>query len=88
MGLGDAKLLALAGGWFGWGGAVFALLAGAVQATVITLLVLLVRGVRHFVAILNFPYTAKCVSIKRRQDVRGLQPRSGSTLARSYHDGS
>jgi leader peptidase (prepilin peptidase) / N-methyltransferase len=37
MGLGDAKLLLLAGAWFGWGGAVFALLAGAVQATAVTL---------------------------------------------------
>ncbi|HEY3493255.1 MAG TPA: prepilin peptidase [Polyangiaceae bacterium] len=37
MGLGDAKLLVLAGAWFGWLGAVFALLAGAVQATAVTL---------------------------------------------------
>jgi leader peptidase (prepilin peptidase) / N-methyltransferase len=44
MGLGDAKLLALAGAWFGWPGAVFALLAGAIQATVVTLLLLVVRG--------------------------------------------
>jgi leader peptidase (prepilin peptidase)/N-methyltransferase len=29
MGLGDAKLLALAGAWFGWPGAVFVLFAGA-----------------------------------------------------------
>jgi leader peptidase (prepilin peptidase) / N-methyltransferase len=33
MGLGDAKLLALAGAWLGWPGAVFALLAGAIQGT-------------------------------------------------------
>ena len=33
MGLGDAKLLALAGAWFGWPGAVFTLLAGAVQGS-------------------------------------------------------
>jgi leader peptidase (prepilin peptidase)/N-methyltransferase len=44
MGLGDAKLLALAGAWFGVQGAIFALLAGAVQATVVTLVVLLTRG--------------------------------------------
>jgi leader peptidase (prepilin peptidase)/N-methyltransferase len=37
MGLGDAKLVLLAGAWFGWFGAVFALLAGAVQATAVTL---------------------------------------------------
>lgn len=33
MGLGDAKLVALAGAWFGWPGAVFALFAGALQGT-------------------------------------------------------
>jgi leader peptidase (prepilin peptidase)/N-methyltransferase len=33
MGMGDAKLLALAGAWFGWPGAVFALFAGAFQGT-------------------------------------------------------
>jgi leader peptidase (prepilin peptidase) / N-methyltransferase len=33
MGMGDAKLLALAGAWFGWPGAVFALFAGALQGT-------------------------------------------------------
>jgi leader peptidase (prepilin peptidase) / N-methyltransferase len=40
MGLGDAKLVLLAGAWFGWLGAVFALLAGAVQATAVMLAVL------------------------------------------------
>ena len=44
MGLGDAKLVMLAGAWFGWQGAVFALLAGAVQATVVALAVFLARG--------------------------------------------
>jgi leader peptidase (prepilin peptidase) / N-methyltransferase len=44
MGLGDAKLVMLAGAWFGWFGAVFALLAGAVQATAVTLTVLATRG--------------------------------------------
>jgi leader peptidase (prepilin peptidase) / N-methyltransferase len=44
MALGDAKLLMLAGAWFGWVGAAFALLAGAVQGTVVILLVLLLKG--------------------------------------------
>jgi leader peptidase (prepilin peptidase) / N-methyltransferase len=44
MGLGDAKLVMLAGAWFGWPGAAFALFAGALQATVIAAGVLLVRG--------------------------------------------
>lgn len=33
MGMGDAKLLALAGAWLGWPGALFVLFAGAVQGT-------------------------------------------------------
>jgi leader peptidase (prepilin peptidase)/N-methyltransferase len=44
MGLGDAKLLVLAGAWFGWGGALFVLGAGAVQGTIAALVTLLVRG--------------------------------------------
>lgn len=44
MGMGDAKLLALAGAWFGWPGALFALGAGAVQGALGTALLLLVRG--------------------------------------------
>lgn len=44
MGMGDAKLLALAGAWFGWGGALFVLGAGAVQGTIATMGVLLLRG--------------------------------------------
>jgi leader peptidase (prepilin peptidase)/N-methyltransferase len=44
MGLGDAKLVMLAGAWFGWMGVVFAIFAGAVQATLAALVVLLVRG--------------------------------------------
>jgi leader peptidase (prepilin peptidase)/N-methyltransferase len=44
MGLGDAKLLMLAGAWFGWQGAMFTLFAGAVQATVGAAVVLLLRG--------------------------------------------
>lgn len=44
MGLGDAKLVMLAGAWFGWQGAVFSLLGGAVQATLVALAVYLARG--------------------------------------------
>jgi leader peptidase (prepilin peptidase)/N-methyltransferase len=45
MGMGDAKLVLLAGAWFGWLGAVFALLAGAVQATAV-MLTLLATGAK------------------------------------------
>jgi leader peptidase (prepilin peptidase)/N-methyltransferase len=44
MGLGDAKLVMLAGAWFGWQGALFTLLAGAVQATLVVLAIYLARG--------------------------------------------
>ena len=44
MGIGDAKLTMLAGAWFGWPGAVFALLAGAVQGTLATLVVFVAQG--------------------------------------------
>ncbi|WP_437301686.1 prepilin peptidase [Sorangium sp. So ce426] len=44
MGLGDAKLLMLAGAWFGWGGALFVLGAGAIQGSIMAIAVLLLRG--------------------------------------------
>ena len=44
MGLGDAKLTMLAGAWFGWPGVVFAIFAGALQASLAAGVVLLVRG--------------------------------------------
>jgi leader peptidase (prepilin peptidase)/N-methyltransferase len=44
MGLGDAKLVMLAGAWFGWQGALFTLLGGAVQATLVVVALYLVRG--------------------------------------------
>lgn len=44
MGMGDAKLVALAGAWFGWQGALYCLLAGAVQGSIIILTVYLARG--------------------------------------------
>lgn len=44
MGLGDAKLVMLAGAWFGWTGALFALFAGAIQATLGAAILLLSHG--------------------------------------------
>jgi leader peptidase (prepilin peptidase)/N-methyltransferase len=44
MGLGDAKLVMLAGAWFGWPGAAFALFAGALQATLVAIPVVLLKG--------------------------------------------
>ncbi len=44
MGLGDAKLLALAGAWFGWQGVLFALLGGSLIGTLTAVAVYLARG--------------------------------------------
>lgn len=44
MGLGDAKLVLLAGAWFGPWGTLFTLFAGALQGTLAALVVLLVKG--------------------------------------------
>lgn len=44
MGLGDAKLLALAGAWFGPLGALFVLFGGALQGTLVALTVLITKG--------------------------------------------
>jgi leader peptidase (prepilin peptidase)/N-methyltransferase len=45
MGLGDAKLVMLAGAWFGWQGALFTLLGGAIQAT-LTVIALYLTGAK------------------------------------------
>ncbi len=44
MGLGDAKLVMLAGAWFGWQSVVFTIFAGATQATLAAAVMLLARG--------------------------------------------
>ncbi len=44
MGMGDAKLLLLAGAWFGWPAAIFALLVGAVQGTCVAVAVYAATG--------------------------------------------
>lgn len=44
MGLGDAKLVMLAGAWFGWQGALIVIGAGAVQGSIAALAVLGIRG--------------------------------------------
>jgi leader peptidase (prepilin peptidase)/N-methyltransferase len=44
MGLGDAKLVLVAGGWFGWIGALWTLLAGSLQGTVFAIVMYFVKG--------------------------------------------
>jgi leader peptidase (prepilin peptidase)/N-methyltransferase len=60
MGLGDAKLVMLAGAWFGWPGALFALFAGALQASLAAIGLVTLHGkieepeaVRHDRALLQ-----------------------------------
>src|SRR5437764_570098 len=43
-GLGDAKLLALAGAWFGWPGAAFVLFAGSVQGALVSFAIYFAHG--------------------------------------------
>lgn len=44
MGMGDAKLMALAGAWFGWAPTLFVLFGGAIQASLFAIALFLVRG--------------------------------------------
>lgn len=44
MGEGDARLLMLAGAWFGWQGTLFVLGAGAIQGTLVAIPILLFKG--------------------------------------------
>jgi leader peptidase (prepilin peptidase)/N-methyltransferase len=44
MGMGDAKLVMLAGAWFGWPGALFSLLAGSMQGSLFAIATYLVKG--------------------------------------------
>jgi leader peptidase (prepilin peptidase)/N-methyltransferase len=44
MGLGDAKLTMLAGAWFGWRGAAFAVFGGALQSILAVAVLLLAKG--------------------------------------------
>lgn len=46
MGLGDAKLMMLAGAWFGWEGVALVLGGGAIQGTAIILIAMLIKGGR------------------------------------------
>ena len=44
VGMGDAKLMALAGAWFGYKGLLFTLLAGSIMGTIATFTIYLVHG--------------------------------------------
>jgi leader peptidase (prepilin peptidase)/N-methyltransferase len=74
MGLGDAKLLMLAGAWFGWGGALFVLGAGAIQGSVVTLL--LVASGRT----LDEPEAVKREREELRAELEALSPEERAEL--------
>ncbi len=44
MGVGDAKLVLVAGAWFGWVGGLWTLLAGSLQGTIFAIVIYFVRG--------------------------------------------
>lgn len=76
MGLGDAKLVMLAGAWFGWQGALFTLLAGAVQATLVVLAIYLVRGR------IEEPEAVRLERAELEQELAALGPEERAELER------
>jgi leader peptidase (prepilin peptidase)/N-methyltransferase len=68
MGLGDAKLLMLAGAWFGWAGALVVLGAGAVQGTIAAIFTLLFRGK------LEEPEAVKLEREEIRKELEAMSP--------------
>ncbi|NRA36357.1 MAG: prepilin peptidase [Polyangiaceae bacterium] len=67
MGRGDAKLLMLAGAWFGWQGAVFALMVGSVQGTLLAL-GLLITGTK-----LEIPDAVKAELAELRAEIEAAE---------------
>ena len=96
MGLGDAKLTMLAGAWFGWPGAVFALLAGAVQGTIVAIAVFAAHGkieepaavkkereeLRAAIAAVEDEDERRALEEELAKDPIGLEPGQGVGLSR------
>jgi leader peptidase (prepilin peptidase)/N-methyltransferase len=80
MGLGDAKLLLLAGAWFGWSGALFALMAGAVQGSVFALASLLVRGK------IDEPEAVRLEREQARAEIEALPPEEREEAMRELEE--
>lgn len=80
MGLGDAKLVMLAGAWFGWQGALFTLLAGAVQATLVVMAIYLVRGR------IDEPEAVKLERAELEQELAALGPAERAELERELSE--
>jgi leader peptidase (prepilin peptidase)/N-methyltransferase len=66
----------LAGAWFGWQGALFTLLAGAMQATLVVLAIYLVRGR------IDEPEAVKLERAELEQELASLGPEERAELER------
>jgi leader peptidase (prepilin peptidase)/N-methyltransferase len=77
MGLGDAKLLMLAGAWLGWAGALCVLGLAAVQGTVAALVTLVLRGR------IDEPATVKLEREELRKDLETLSPEERAEAERA-----
>jgi leader peptidase (prepilin peptidase)/N-methyltransferase len=81
MGLGDAKLLMLAGAWFGWSGALFVLGAGAVQGTIAAIVTLLFGGK------LDEPEAVRREREELKKEMESLSPEERAELEKELaHD--
>jgi leader peptidase (prepilin peptidase)/N-methyltransferase len=80
MGLGDAKLLMLAGAWFGWQGALIVLGAGAVQGTV-AVIVLLIFGKK-----LDDPEAVKREREELKKELEAMSPEERAEVEKELAD--
>jgi leader peptidase (prepilin peptidase) / N-methyltransferase len=80
MGLGDAKLLMMLGAWLGWGGALFALMAGAVQGTLFALSAFLTQGK------LEEPAAVKAEREELRRELEALAPEQRAELEAEFKE--
>jgi leader peptidase (prepilin peptidase)/N-methyltransferase len=80
MGLGDAKLLMLAGAWFGWKGALFVLGAGAVQG-VVAVLVMLLFGKK-----LDDPEAVRREREELKKELESLSPEERAEVEKELAD--
>lgn len=80
MGQGDAKLLMLAGTWFGWPGVLFALVAGAVQGTLAAIAVYAVAGK------IDEPVAVKAERDQIRAELETMTPEERAKLEAELED--
>ncbi len=81
MGLGDAKLLMLAGAWFGWQGALVVLGAGAVQQGTIVVILLLLFGKK-----LDDPEAVKREREELKKELEAMSPKERAEVEAELAD--